>query len=154
MSGFQDMEMNEDETVRVGAGVNVNDIGDFLLANGRALRSMPGYGNITIAGAIGTGAHGSSIRYTSSISEQMVGLVIVDGQAQVQHISEEEDLQAFRVHLGLLGIIVEVTLVTQPLYKVHSHSYVTDDALLFNGRAIDLAYDAVSLTQSRATQHF
>lgn len=54
-------------------------------------------------GAVGTGAHGSSIKYNSSISAQVVGIRIVDGKGNIQDITDPEDLKAFKIHLGLLG---------------------------------------------------
>ncbi len=60
-------------------------------------------GNITLGGAIGTGSHGSTIRYNASISSQVVGLTIVDGKGRVRTITDSKDLRAFRLNLGLLG---------------------------------------------------
>jgi FAD/FMN-containing dehydrogenase len=108
MSGVRGMGMNGDESVSVGPGVNLRDLADFLQSKGRALKTIPAFGNITIGGAIGTAAHGSSIKHTSSISEQAIAFLIVDGLGRVRQIWKEEDLRAFRVHLGLLGIILEV----------------------------------------------
>lgn len=99
-----------------------------------------------------TGAHGSSIKYHSSISAQVVGMTIVNGKGQIQKIYEPEDLKAFKVHLGLLGtvlkfyqnlllflsfeplgIVVDVTLTTVPLYKVLAHNYIVSEDVLTNG---------------------
>lgn len=64
---------------------------------------LPSLGNITIAGAIGTGSHGSTIKHNSSISSQVIGVRIVDGKGNIQVISDTDDLKSFRIHLGLLG---------------------------------------------------
>lgn len=37
------------------------------------------------------------------------------------------------------GIVVNITLDTVPLYKVHAHSYVTNDEILTNGVAANWA---------------
>lgn len=51
---------------------------------------------------IGT-AHGSTIKFNSSISSQVVGLTIVDGMGNVQKITDLDDLRSFRINLGVLG---------------------------------------------------
>lgn len=100
--------MNEDGvTSTFGSGVNLRDATEYLRKHGRALRTTPAFGNITLGGAIGTGAHGSSIKYNASISSQVVGLTIVDGRGQVRNIFDKEDLRAFRLNLGLLGEFIK-----------------------------------------------
>ena len=146
MTGIRRMRLNSDQTVTAGAGVSLRDLSDFLMESGRGVRTVPGYGNITVGGAIGTGAHGSSIKYTSSISEQVVGMLIVDGMAQVRKITAEEDLKAFRVNLGLLGVILEVTLKTVPLYKVRAYNYIVSDRILTNGSIEEMARNTDQLS--------
>lgn len=103
MRSFKSLEVNEDETSTFGAGVTIQEAGEFLLHHKRALRFLPAYGNITLVGAIGTGAHGSSIKFHSSLSAQVVKMTIVNGLGKVMVISSRKDLRSFRVHLGLLG---------------------------------------------------
>lgn len=63
-SGLRYFRMNEDGvTATFGSGVNLRDATVFLRENGRGLRTTPAFGNITLGGAIGTGAHGSTIKY-------------------------------------------------------------------------------------------
>jgi FAD/FMN-containing dehydrogenase len=59
MSEIGVLRMNSDSTVTVGAGVSLRTLGDFLMHNGRGLRTTPGFGNITIGGAVGTGNIGN-----------------------------------------------------------------------------------------------
>ncbi len=104
LHGIQSFHMNDDGiTATFGSGVNLRDATEFLRQNGRGLRTTPAYGNITLGGAIGTGAHGSTIRYNASISSQVVELTIIDGMANVRKISDPDDLKSFRLNLGLLG---------------------------------------------------
>lgn len=101
---LRSFKMNGDGvTGTFGAGVNLRDATMFLREHGRGLRTTPAYGNITLGGAIGTGAHGSTIRYNASISSQVVGLTVVDGMGNIRKISDSKDLQSFRLNLGLLG---------------------------------------------------
>ncbi|KAG4080041.1 hypothetical protein HA402_006353 [Bradysia odoriphaga] len=56
MNKFKSCIMNPDgETASFGPGVTIKEAGEFLLQNGRARRTTPAFGGITIGGAIGTG---------------------------------------------------------------------------------------------------
>jgi len=56
MNKLKSCQMNADTvTATFGPGVTVYEAGVFLLKYGRALRTTPAYGNITLGGAIGTG---------------------------------------------------------------------------------------------------
>lgn len=146
MRSFKSLKMNADETGTFGAGVTIQEAGDFLLQHKRALKVLPAYGNITIGGAIGTGAHGSSIKFHSSLSAQVAKMTVVNGLGKVVVISSREDLRSFKVHLGLLGVVVDVTLNTVPLYKVKSQTFVASDDVLTNGEAINWAKTSDQLT--------
>ncbi|KAJ6635226.1 L-gulonolactone oxidase 5 [Pseudolycoriella hygida] len=135
--------MNDDGVhATFGAGVNLHEATTFLRKHNRGLRTTPAYGNITFGGATGTGAHGSSIKYNASISSQIVSMRIVDGLGNPQDITDPEDLKAFRLHLGLLGIVVKITVYTVPLYKTLANNYVISDEILTNGKAIEMAQNA------------
>lgn len=103
MTGLTSKKMNDDNTATFGAGLNLREATTFLRLHGRGFRTTPGFGNITIGGAIGTGAHGSSIKYNASISAQVAKLKIVNGKGKLQEITDPKDLLAFKMHLGLLG---------------------------------------------------
>lgn len=120
--------VNDDGTVTVGAGTELKDLLDFLQqrnltlihvpAFAKSFAQIPGYilqmnefgkqfvncdtGGITVGGAIGTGAHGSTLLHPTSISDQVVSLTVVDGLGNIHTIFDPADLLGFRVHLGLL----------------------------------------------------
>lgn len=105
MNGLKSRKMNADGvTATFGPGVTIREAGEYLLTYRRALRTTAAFGNITLGGALGTGAHGSTLIYNSTISAQVVSLTVVNGLGEVLTISDPEDLKSFRVHLGLLGI--------------------------------------------------
>lgn len=138
--------MNDDGvSATFGAGVNLREATTFLRKNGRGLKTTPAYGNITIGGALGTGAHGSSIKYNASISSQVVGVRIVDGKGNIQDITDPDDLKAFKIHLGLLGVLLKVTLYTVPLYKTLASNFLISDEILTNGKAITMAKNSDQL---------
>lgn len=77
VQAIQHFRMNDDGvTATFGSGVNLRDATQFLRQHKRGLRTTPAYGNITLGGAIGTGAHGSTIRYNASISSQVYNKIL------------------------------------------------------------------------------
>lgn len=68
-------------------------------------------------------------------------MTIVDGKGEIRIITEKEDLDAFQVHLGLLGVVIDVTLKTVPLFKMTVHNNIEAEAILLDGRAIQWAQD-------------
>lgn len=146
--GLQSYKMHDDGVhATFGAGVNLRDASTFLRKYNRGFRTTPAYGNITIGGATGTGSHGSSIKYNDSLSSQTVAMRIVDGNGEIQDICDPLELKAFRLHLGLLGIVVSVTFYTVPLYKTLATNHITSEEILLNGEAIKMvrSTDQISL---------
>jgi len=88
---------------------------------------------------LGAGAHGSSLLHPTSLSDQVLKVTIVDGLGNIHEISDPEELKAFRVHLGLLGILIDVTFPTVPLFKMTIHNTPHSDDILSNGTALKWA---------------
>lgn len=120
----------------VGTGAQAHAVMDFLEDAGRSLIHIPTYGGITMGGAIGTGAHGSSLLHFPSLSDQMVAMTIIDGTGQFRNITSTEELKAFRVHLGLLGAVVDVTFKTVPKFKMTVENRLESDSILFDGTVL------------------
>jgi len=129
------------DTVRVGSGTELADFVAALERNGRALNGhVPSFGGITIGGALGTGARGSSLLHQTSLSDQIIAAEFVDGNGEIQTIDESStDFPAFRVHLGLLGIITQVSFRTVPTFKMEIENYEVSDSILLDGTALDMA---------------
>jgi len=85
------------------------------------------------------GAHGSSLIHPPSLSDQVVGVTIIDGTGQIRKITDPEEIKAFQVHLGMLGVILDVTLKTVPLFKMSVTNYVESETILLDGTALDWA---------------
>jgi FAD/FMN-containing dehydrogenase len=106
-------------TVSVPAGMRLQALSSALL---RAGLSLPIVGSIqaqTVAGAIATGTHGSSLTH-GNLSTLVTSVRIVSGSGEVLEIGEgDERLHALRVHLGALGVVTRVRLRVQPAGRLH-----------------------------------
>ncbi|KAJ3374733.1 hypothetical protein GGF31_006630 [Allomyces arbusculus] len=115
-SGLVNMDPVTHEA-RFWAGTTVEGVANTLRQHGRALDCSPGViGVQTLAGAIGTGTHGQGLGQ-AFVGDSVVQIDLVravDG-ALVRIGRGSALLDAARLHLGVLGVVVQITLRTQPL---------------------------------------
>ena len=110
--------------VRVGGGATLEALTEKLIEHNLMITGLPDHGGISVAGAIATSAHGSSLMLSSTFADYLEGVVLVDGNAIVHRIgSSHPDFAAMSCNLGAFGIITEVTLRAQPLRKMFAHNY-------------------------------
>jgi len=84
------------------------------------LPAVQEYAEPTLGGMLGNGTHGSSlVERSSSIQDYVLAVTVVDGTGNVRRVSGEE-LDYYATHLGVLGILTEVTLQLQPSFKVQA----------------------------------
>ena len=106
--------------VTVRAGTTLRALGRDLHAAGFALENLGGVDVQTVAGAIGTGTHGSGLGF-GSMATQVTGMTLVTGDGSVVEASAGKDpdlLHAASLSLGALGIIVSVTLRVVPAHRL------------------------------------
>lgn len=107
-------------TVRAGTPLHV--LNDELAQLGLALPNLGDVDRQSIAGALGTGTHGTGLRLTG-LAGGVRGLRIVLADGSVVDCSprrEPELFQAARLGLGALGVITEVTLAVVPAFLLHA----------------------------------
>lgn len=117
LSGIQAVRGTD---VTVGAGTRVRDLHPALHRLGLALSNVGSIGEQSIAGAISTATHGSSLAH-GVMSTQVVGLELVTADGSVRSVSAQESpalFDAARVGLGALGVITAVTLRCEPSFRV------------------------------------
>jgi D-arabinono-1,4-lactone oxidase len=108
----------EQKTLTVEAGIRLHDLNVAAKEHGLTMPSLGSIDIQSIAGAIGTATHGSSIEH-GLLSDNIRSLRIVLANGQAVKCSESQSPDLFRaalVSLGALGIVVEVE------YRMRDHS--------------------------------
>jgi FAD-dependent oxidoreductase len=122
---------SENKTVTVQGGMRFNKLNDFLRDKDLAINMVTELGIFTIGGMLGSGTHGSTFTKKSNmIADYITEMKIVDGLGELRILTGEE-LNAARVNLGVLGVVVEATIQLEPAFKVKADvkGYWKDDNL-------------------------
>lgn len=93
------------------AGIRLHELGRQIRECGLALPNIGSIDHQSIAGALATATHGSSIRH-GILAQSVVGLKIMLANGRTVSCSREHNLDLYRaalVSLGAIGIITEVT---------------------------------------------
>jgi FAD-linked oxidoreductase len=106
--------------VSVQAGISLHVLNRELAALGLALPNLGDVDPQAVAGAIGTGTHGTGARLPG-IAAAVVGVQLVTASGEVLEIGEDHPwLGAAQLSLGALGILTEVTLQCVPAFLLHA----------------------------------
>lgn len=110
----------------VDAGLTLARVNEILSEK----RVTLGFGSVffrgvTVAGALATGAHGSSLNEPAVLSARLLGVTLVDADGALREFTPSStaaapDLwAALQTHMGLLGIITRVKLRVEPDFWAH-----------------------------------
>jgi FAD-linked oxidoreductase len=102
--------------ITVGGGTTIAATARLAAKAGLAFPNLGDIDHQTVAGAIGTGTHGTGGGF-GPIASAVVGLQLVTPAGEVLEIGEHDPLlPAARVSLGALGIVTAVTLQCVPAF--------------------------------------
>lgn len=127
---------NSVQTVKVQAGATMGQLSDWLNARGKALGySLMGFRGISIAGAIGTGAHGSSPKHPAVLLSQVQSMEILTADNAIveynQLTTPPKIWKALNANLGLLGVVLNVRLKIREQFALNTKvDAFKDDVLL------------------------
>jgi L-gulonolactone oxidase len=104
----------EGDLVTVKAGTRLKDFLRELAVRGRTLPIVGSIAEQSLAGAIATGTHGSSLVH-GNLASLVERMRLIDGRGTAHDLTGDR-LVASRVHLGALGIVTELTFRTCPAF--------------------------------------
>jgi decaprenylphospho-beta-D-ribofuranose 2-oxidase len=119
LGGTGDVHLDpQSATVRVGAGVSIDDLLRVLVPEGFFVPVTPGTRFVTIGGAIASDIHGKNHHAEGSFGDHVrsITMVLADGSTVV--VGPDDDAELFWATvggMGLTGAIVEATLAVLPI---------------------------------------
>jgi FAD/FMN-containing dehydrogenase len=127
----------EGDVAYVQPGVTMLALGDWLDARGLGIGyTHLGFRGVTVAGAIGTSAHGSSPFHNNAISQRLVSLKVVLASGELRTFTEVDPAwRALITSLGLLGVVVEVGVRVEPALRLAVEFSAHDEAELLSANS-------------------
>jgi FAD/FMN-containing dehydrogenase len=108
----------EQRLATVRAGTRLRDLSTALRAQGWSLPIVGSIQAQSVAGAIATGTHGSSLVH-GNLATLVHSLRLVDGRGDVVELGPDDPrLEGARVHLGALGVLTQLTLKVEPAFRL------------------------------------
>lgn len=149
MMHFKGVEAHDTEGQRatVLSGMTVHESGKELARYKLAMHNTGDVDVQTVAGAIGTGTHGTG-KSLQNLSSMLAGARIITGTGEIIEVSEDDDpelLRALRVALGTCGIFTKMRLKLVPKFDLHRQEWCVPtnkclqnlDELINNNRNFD-----------------
>ena len=100
------------------AGTKLHALGPLLFERGLAMRNLGDIDRQSIAGAVGTGTHGTGPTL-GNISSSVRAVRLVDAEGEIRRFDDPEELRALRVSIGSLGVFTAVELDLLTPYRLH-----------------------------------
>jgi len=99
------------KSVSVNAGTSYSVLSRYLESNGWALPNLASLGEVTVAGAIMTGTHGSGSK-NKVLSDSVIELqlVLASGDQLIINRQDFDDFAGFIISFGSLGVVTRVKL--------------------------------------------
>ncbi|KAH8792040.1 D-arabinono-1,4-lactone oxidase-domain-containing protein [Hyaloscypha finlandica] len=122
------------------SGIRLFAVGEELDKVGLAMPNLGSINDQSIAGAISTGTHGSTLKHgILSTSVLQLKIILANGKTETCSPTQNEELfRAALISLGALGIIVEITFQAVPAFTLAWKQVVDRDLSMFNSWNKDL----------------
>lgn len=107
-------------TITVQAGIKIFEINTYLYNQGYSLSNLGSISKQSIAGAISTATHGSSIQH-QILAQQVIRFKLIQPNGKICCIDKNHNEQLFYnslISIGTLGIISEITLQIVPRFHL------------------------------------
>lgn len=115
LTNLKDLHIHKsNNTVTFGGGWDLVDLIPTLHDHGLQVNNLGSEKVQNYIGAATTGTHGTG-KSNQNLATQILGMRIMDAKGDIHVVDKDQDLDAFRVAIGALGIIVEVTIQAEPL---------------------------------------
>jgi len=122
------------------SGIRLYQLCDELAKHGLAMPNLGSINEQSIAGAISTGTHGSSLRH-GIMSENVLSLRITTADGKTRFCSPDKDPELFRaalISLGALGVITEITFQAVPEFNLKWKQVIDADSKILKAWNNDL----------------
>ncbi|KAG7138492.1 putative D-arabinono-1 like protein [Verticillium longisporum] len=135
------LSVNEETGVVVmQSGIRLYSLCAHLHKHGLAMPNLGSINEQSIAGAISTGTHGSSVEH-GLMSEDILALRITLANGNTESCSKDDNPSLFRaalLSLGALGIITEITFRAVPAFTLGWQQVIDTDRSMFDRWTADL----------------
>ncbi|KAM0283522.1 hypothetical protein ACHAQH_002473 [Verticillium albo-atrum] len=142
LDNFNKILSIDEETgvVVMQSGIRLYSLCDRLEKHGLAMPNLGSINEQSIAGAISTGTHGSSVNH-GLMSEDIISLRITLANGTTESCSKDDNPALFRaalLSLGALGIITEITFRAVPAFTLGWQQVIDTDRNMFDRWTEDL----------------
>lgn len=128
----------DNKTVTVQAGARFNVFLEEIRQHDLTVNMVTDLALFSLGGMLGSGTHGSTLNQPAMLADYLTELKIVDGNGDLRIVTGDE-LDAVSVNLGVLGVVVEMTIQLEDLFKVEVSIDASEDDNL-EEIIYDLAY--------------
>ncbi|CAH0991918.1 hypothetical protein SIN8267_02033 [Sinobacterium norvegicum] len=114
------------EVVNIPAGTNLHEVGEWLYERGRSIGfTHLGWRHPSIAGAVGTSAHGSSPKHNGVVAHRVVAMDIINPagelatySAATTGVSNPDLWKAMKTHMGYFGVVTGVRVAVEDAQNI------------------------------------
>lgn len=108
---FNELSIIDDNHLRVGSGIVLNQLLHFLDQHQRSLNIISDITSQQVVGAMVSGTHGASL-HQPVMADCITAIEMIDGNGELRRLTNNNLLNASKINLGLLGVITAIELNT------------------------------------------